>query len=379
MKFNLHIYPTPFLFESRILRETNSLIKLKLVDKIHIVSTWNDNLLESEQIDSNRLVIRFKFNVGINHNSLISKILNYILFYFYVLKHYYAANITVINCHSLLILPIGVILKIIKPKTILIYDAHELETHRTGMSNFFVFVSILLEKILIKWVDKTIVVSPSIQEFYKNKYPFKNVYLLRNIPQKIMSSFRNQVFNKKFSIELDDIIFIYQGILNYGRGVEFLCQTFQNVSKKKHIVFMGYGPLEAYVKSYSTNNINIHFMPAVKPSEIAHYTSGADIGICLIENVSLSYYFSLPNKFFEYIHSGLPVISSNFPDMKELVCEYNVGWVVDINREKILELINDIEVKHINEKRQNTSIMQDILNWENESQILKTIYNYDKN
>lgn len=379
MKFNLHIYPTPFVFESRILRETNSLIKMKLVDKVHIVSTWNNNLSESEQIDPSRCVRRLKFNLPFDKNYRISKVLNYIFFYYYVLKEYYSVNVFVVNCHSLLVLPIGVLLKILKPKIILIYDAHELETHRTGMSKSHIFASIMFEKILIKWVDKTIVVSPSILEFYKKKYPSKDIFLLRNIPQKVSSPIRNQVFNEKFSIDLNEIIFIYQGILNYGRGVDFLCQTFQNVSKNKHIIFMGYGPLENLVKSYSNNNKNIHFMPAVKPSDIAYFTSGADVGICLIENVSLSYYFSLPNKFFEYIHSGLPVISSNFPDMKELVSNYNVGWVVDLNYEMILDLIDNIEINQINEKSKNTAIMQNILNWENESNILKTIYNYEKN
>ncbi|MDZ7765466.1 MAG: glycosyltransferase [Melioribacteraceae bacterium] len=71
-----------------------------------------------------------------------------------------------------------------------------------------------------------------------------------------------------------------------------------------------------------------------------NYTAAADVGVCLIENISISYYHALPNKLFEYIMAGIPVISSSLPQMKKIVEQYNVGVCVDL--EKTTDVSNDL-------------------------------------
>jgi glycosyltransferase involved in cell wall biosynthesis len=374
MNTNLHIYPTPFQFESRILRETESLINFKLVDKILIVSTWEVGLKENEVIDEKRSVKRLKSVFNSKSNNSFIKVIRYFEFHFQVLKLFKSKKINSINCHSLFVLPIGVILKLLKSDIKVIYDAHELETHKTGLNRVMIIFCVLLEKILMRYVDRVIVVSPSIAKFYESKYE-RPIFTLRNISEQNSKLSRSYIFNDKFNIPKQDLIFIYQGVLNRGRGVELLIEVFKNIEPNKHLIFMGYGPLENIIKEEIQYISNIHFMPAVRPSEILSYTSGADIGLCIIENLSLSYYYSLPNKFFEYLHSGLPVIASNFPDMTELIDQYNCGWSVNVEKFDIQNLINRINFLDINNVNYGVSKIREELTWESESIVLKEIYN----
>jgi glycosyltransferase involved in cell wall biosynthesis len=90
---------------------------------------------------------------------------------------------------------------------------------------------------------------------------------------------------------------------------------------------MGYGPLEAKIKAASSHYPNIFFHPAVNPQVVLGYTASADIGIALIENTCLSYYYCMPNKLFEYLMVGLPVIVSNMREMAAFVRSNYLGVV----------------------------------------------------
>jgi glycosyltransferase involved in cell wall biosynthesis len=129
---------------------------------------------------------------------------------------------------------------------------------------------------------------------------------------------------------------------------------------------MGFGPLELLVMEYSDRFSNIHFQPAVKPSEVLHFTSSADIGLSVIENCCLSYYFSLPNKYFEYIMAEIPLVVSNFPDMANLVKMHDMGWVVDSTEESFVETVKVISRERMKVKLDNLKKIKAEFKWENE-------------
>ena len=92
---------------------------------------------------------------------------------------------------------------------------------------------------------------------------------------------------------------------------------------------MGYGQLEVVIKAAAKQFDNIYFFPAVPPQVVLEYTASADVGISLIENSCLSYYYCMPNKLFEYAMAGLPILVSNMKDMSVLVVENNMGVVIN--------------------------------------------------
>jgi glycosyltransferase involved in cell wall biosynthesis len=107
----------------------------------------------------------------------------------------------------------------------------------------------------------------------------------------------------------------------------------------------------------------------IPASQILKYTTKSFLGMSIIENLSKSYYLSLPNKIFEYIHAGVPVISSNFPEPQKILTRFNVGELV--NPEDKQEILNKIKFlidnpNIYNTYKQNCINARDTLNWENQ-------------
>src|SRR5690606_34620878 len=97
------------------------------------------------------------------------------------------------------------------------------------------------------------------------------------------------------------IVYLYLGVLIRGRGIEIILDAFRSASDRHHVVFVGFGEYETQLSNESKQYDNIHYLPGVGPERILQLTSGADVGLSLIENTSLSYYYCLPNKVFEYL------------------------------------------------------------------------------
>jgi glycosyltransferase involved in cell wall biosynthesis len=183
-----------------------------------------------------------------------------------------------------------------------------------------------------------------------------------------------RIITMMFKIRGDDILFIYQGGLSKGRGIQIILDAFTKVNRKKHIVFMGRGPLEEVIKEYEKQFSNIHLHPPVKPEEVLRYTSSADIGVSLIENTCLSYYYSLPNKVFEYLLSGVPMIVSDFPEMGQFVDENNCGWKVSVDSGAFVKLIETISHEDIIEKKNKVLKCKNNYGWHKEEEALLRIY-----
>ena len=99
------------------------------------------------------------------------------------------------------------------------------------------------------------------------------------------------------------------------------------------------------------------------------YTASADIGLCIPENLGLSYFLSLPNKLFEYVAAGLPVIGSNFPEIANIIHEWHVGLTAEADDPgtialAVRTLLDDTELYESMRTRCRSAA--GILNWEKE-------------
>jgi glycosyltransferase involved in cell wall biosynthesis len=153
-----------------------------------------------------------------------------------------------------------------------------------------------------------------------------------------------------------------------------LLDTFARLPPERHIVFLGDGPLVNDVESFVARHTNIHRLPSVPVDELLDYTGGADVGISLIENVSLSYYYSLPNKVFEYIMSGVPVVVSDFPEMARLVLSGNCGWTSRVDRETFFRLVGSLTRSEIEARAKGARELSRRTSWANEEKALLDIY-----
>jgi len=353
---NLHISLTEFRNESRVLKETNSILNHNIASKVYIASLHADDLEEEKIYKDNLILNRFKLSSRKLSKNLFVQVLKYFEFIYRVTLFYRKKEIKMINIHAIALLPFGIFLKYLF-KAKLVYDTHELETETNGSKGLRKKLAKFMEKSLIKKCDLIFVVSENIADWYAKEYEIQRPVVVKNAPRLIDNKKTNH-FRENLSIKDDSIIVLYQGGLSKGRGVDLLLETFKKRDDDKVvIVFMGYGQLEEDIKIASKEKNNIFFHPAVAPEIVLDYTSSADIGISFIENTCLSYYYCLPNKLFEYAMAGLPVIVSNMKEMRELVEKYDMGIIVEDDKvnsmnnaiDKILQ--SDIKQMKLNARR----------------------------
>ena len=119
-------------------------------------------------------------------------------------------------------------------------------------------------------------------------------------------------------------------------------------------------------------------MGNIEQGELINYTAAADVGLSLIENISLSYYYALPNKLFEYIMAEVPVVVSNLPQMAEVVKEYKIGDVVELEEKgSLVNCLKNLltDNKKLFAYKQNCFEASKRLNWEKEFEEIKHIFN----
>jgi glycosyltransferase involved in cell wall biosynthesis len=138
---------------------------------------------------------------------------------------------------------------------------------------------------------------------------------------------------------------------------------------------MGYGPLEELIRERSRKYSTIFFHPAVNPNVLLNYTSSADYGVSFIEDCCLSYRYCLPNKMFEYLMAGLPVLTSNLWEMKRLVETEGVGIVAQENTvEGFRQAVTASLKQDYAMTQENVFATRKKYCWEEQEKVLKEIY-----
>ena len=252
-----------------------------------------------------------------------------------------------------------------------VYDAHELFTEmkeivtRPRIQSFW----LQIEKRFVPKFTTAYTVSKSIAEEFRKRYETR-FELIRNTPLLNSLHVSTHIPNKK-SI-------IYQGAVNEARGFEYLIPAMQLIDADLYIYGDGnfMAQLQKFIKLYEVEK-KVFLMGTKKPDELKKITAGAYIGINLVENIGLNQYYSLANKFFDYIHAGVPQITMNFPEYKNINDAFEVAVLID---ELTPQSIADAYLKLCNndfycELKQNCYAAGKVYNWQEEEKKLLNIYN----
>jgi len=183
-----------------------------------------------------------------------------------------------------------------------------------------------------------------------------------------------------FSLRKDrEKIILYQGSVNTGRGLELAILAMKYVLNAR-LVIIGEGDILDDLLRLTGNaglNGSITFTGRVSMDELFYYTIQADVGISLEEDRGLNYRFALPNKLFDYIQAGLPVLVSDLPEMAAVVRKYDIGKVILTKDPRDLAsclssmLDNDAERERW---KKNLSVAAEELCWEKEEGKLLGIF-----
>ena len=373
---NLHISLTNFSSASRVLKQIHSINSLDKFDEIHVAALHDSTVLHDELIDDFIHVKRFELSTRGWSKGLFVQSIKYIEFVVRVLFYYRKRKIKMVNIHKLSILPLGYLFKLFFG-VILIYDTHELETEINGLSGVRKKISKWMERKLIYKCDHIFVVSENIADWYQKTYSIRRPTVVLNAPR-IYSVKENDYFRERFNINKDQIIILYQGSLDSGRGIEIILKTFiARKEKNAVIVFMGYGTWEESIKEAASRSDLIFFHEAVPPAVLLNYTTSADIGISFIQNTCLSYYYCMPNKMFEYAMVGKPVIVSNMIEMRQFVEKHNMGFVVQNESvEDLNSLIDKLSRENLDTYKQNARSAAESNAWEKQEEKMLTDYKF---
>lgn len=369
----LHIVRNPVTHDSRVLKETRSVHQGGLFGQVEIAGFMEPGHSETETLDDGRTIWRASLRTRGLPKDLLSQGIKYAEWFHRLVRRYRNAPLQVIHCHDLAPLPIAVRLKQLTGAR-LIYDAHELETETVGSGGVRQRLARRLERRLIPRADAMITVSPSIQAWYAQRYPRTAIHLVRNIPDASAEREAAVPLRAMLGVPEDALLFLYLGGLGRGRGIETALQAFQQEGVPHHILFMGSGPLADSVRSAASRDPRIHYKAPVPPKDVIAHAAGADVGVSLIEDACLNYRYCLPNKLFESLLAGLPVLASKLPDQAAVVEQYQAGWVVEPDAASVAAFLRGLTRAEGASIRQGLAERVGELSWENEAKTLTGLY-----
>lgn len=322
---NAHLYPSPMTTESRMLRIASALETEGYFSEILLVGQSGPGLPSVEEISAQVGIRRLGPPHG-RGGARIGRLLALGGWGLAVWRELSRLPLTCINCHSLATLPLGVLLKW-RTGARLIYDTHELETEVAGSTGWRRAIACRVERRLIAHVDHVFTVSEAISDWYRRAYTLRSVSTLLNVPPEAPSP-QGEGLRVQLSFPEDATIFLYQGLLAPGRGLECLVDTFREWERPRTLlVLLGYGPLRDHLLERAGGSERVQVRDAVPPTELARFTQAADVGLSLIEPISLSYEYCMPNKLFEYLMAGKPVIVSPTVEQARFVRAHGTGVV----------------------------------------------------
>lgn len=218
----------------------------------------------------------------------------------------------------------------------LVYDAHEISTSREGYAHFRKGVA-CVESTLMPRAEGTITTTDIRARFFARAYGIVRPLVLQNRPCLSISP-PTQRIREELGLQQPWPIVVYQGGLQQGRGLERLLRVAANLPGAYFVLIGGGRLTQALVTLREVLCLaeRVHFIPTVSLANLPSYTASADIGVQPIENTCLNHFTTDSNKLFEYISAGLPVVATDFPEIRKVVSHYSVGELVAAGSDQAL-------------------------------------------
>jgi glycosyltransferase involved in cell wall biosynthesis len=262
----------------------------------------------------------------------------------------------------------------------LAYDSHEYFTEQAEVQgrHFVKGVWLTLEKMIFPRLKNVYTVNNSIASIYREKYKV-DVKVIRNMPLIKEHQHSQNNTDDKFN-EYPRTLIVQGSGLNHDRGLEELVQAMQLLPDTFRLLIIGRGLVLEKLKQMCVDlrlTEKIDFIKTVSPSELTSITKSAFCGFSLDKNTCLNHYYSLPNKLFDYIAAGTPVIASNLPEVSHVVTDNNVGILIDeISPQNIADAVLKLSESKTQYRlyEENCLKAAQYLNWQYEEKELQKIF-----
>lgn len=231
----------------------------------------------------------------------------------------------------------------------LVYDSHEFFTgvpelqHNAFARKFWGRI----ERNIVPRLKWCITVNRSIAEMYTEMYKVPFI-VVRNVPIPLQNTLLKS--RREMGMPEDKTILLLQGSgINIHRGAEELVEAMTLLPVQFHLYIIGGGDvvkaLENLAVRFSLRE-RITFLPRQPYADMMQYTRLADIGLSLDKDNNLNYKFSLPNKIFDYMQAGIPVIASDLPELRRIMDEYKIGrFIHEVSPQAIAEMVLELNAQ----------------------------------
>ncbi|XOV66473.1 MAG: glycosyltransferase [Fluviicola sp.] len=265
-----------------------------------------------------------------------------------------------------------------KRKCTLVYDSHEYFTEVPELVNRprVQRIWLRIEKWIFPKLEHVYTVNDSIARIYSDLYN-KDVKVVRNISQR----WRPENIPSKQELDIPENVplIILQGAgINVDRGAEEAVEAMQQVEAVLMIVGDGdvVGQLKDRVKELGLAS-KVRFYGRRPYLEMMQFTYHADVGLTLDKDTNPNYKFSLPNKVFDYMHAGTPVVATNILEVARVIRKHDIGYILkDFSTDTLAAALGEIlnDSQRLDAMKVNCAKAAETENWENETAVLAEIY-----
>jgi glycosyltransferase involved in cell wall biosynthesis len=271
-------------------------------------------------------------------------------------------------------------------KKLVVYDTHEYYLAMPGLEHkpFIKKIWKTIESYIFPRVPYIYSISDSFCDMYWKDYG-KKLRTVRNVPYvtyKENSNYSELIGSIEKKIPHNKNILIFQGAgINPQRGVEELVLAMKYLdSEKYHLLIVGGGDIFSSIEKLIDQEElrdKITIIPKVPFPVLRHITKYGHLGLSLDKPININYRYGLPNKIFDYLHAGVPVLVSRLVELEKIVNNYRVGTFIENHEPRhIATCIQQIfaNPELMNLWKENTLQVRKELNWENESKIVLEIF-----
>jgi len=219
----------------------------------------------------------------------------------------------------------------------LVYDAHELFPE---IANRWIRLKRAawgaLEAQLLPFADLSITVNEFIAEEMARRYhqpaPLV-IYNCPDLPPDFDPAARHDLLRQRLGLSAERPVVLYQGWMAAGRGLENLVRAAGALARNAAVVFMGYGEYETTLQGLAAAGPTdrVYFLPPVPSRAVLAHCASADVGVIPYQAVDLNNYFTSPNKLFDFIQAGVPLVASDFPFLRKVISGRDLGVVARLD------------------------------------------------
>jgi glycosyltransferase involved in cell wall biosynthesis len=284
----------------------------------------------------------------------------------------------IVQCNDYNTMWIGVAAKILC-RSAVIYDSHELWPDRNLRPEARWWL-VLCEWLFVRVADRVVMSSPAHAEVVARRYRVPEPVVVRNIPAQASAPPEDAPLNRGERERADGAVAVYVGGVLRHRGIE---ESIRALARAHGVRLRLLGPVEpAYreelLRLARAEGVEerVEFAAPVPPGEVVATLAEADVGLALFQPTCLSHRLVLPNKLFEYVLAGLPVVGSDLPMIARFVEEHGVGAAVDPgDADAIARALEEtLRPEHNRELRAAARRARASIDWRDESEVLAGVY-----